>query len=376
MSALDALAGVLRLRPGQARPGSVRNNRPDWAGTLARGKPAADVPALLGGLYNLCGHAHRLCAQMALAAAEGAPAPAAGPAALALRVETLREHARRITLDWPAALSPAAAADAELSLRCCPVLRSPEADLHDTRLWLQRHLLGMPAADWLQGWLQGPQGEAWWADWSAAGHGWLPALVRNARAAADWPVAAAEPLHVHAGTVSLRQLARSLREEPGYTRQPRWQDDCAETGVWTRLHDVARPMPASPWARLGYRVAELTRLCLPDEPGQAGQGWLAFGALPIAPGEGLAWVEMARGLLVHHATLEGVDTPRVASYRVLAPTEWNFHAEGAVATALEGLRPAHGAFAQRRVAALMAAYDPCVRFEVDAPMQHEERSHA
>lgn len=70
MTSLDTLAGVLRLRPGQARPGSVLNNRPDWAGTLASGKSPAEVPGLLASLYSLCGHAHRLCSQMALRVAE------------------------------------------------------------------------------------------------------------------------------------------------------------------------------------------------------------------------------------------------------------------------------------------------------------------
>lgn len=371
MTNLDTLAGVLRLRPGQVRPGSVLNHRPDWAGTLARGKPAAAVPGLLASLYSLCGHAHRLCSQMALRVAEQGAVASDAEAARALQLETLCEHVRRIGLDWPGALASAAAGDAALSLRCCPVLRSREADARDTRLWLQRHLLGMPAADWLRCWEARPD---WWADWSAAGHGWLPALVRSARPAADWPAAAAEPLHVHAGAVSLRQLAACLREAPGYTRQPRWQDGCAETGSWTRLHEAARRLPTTPWQRLGARVAELVRLSLADEPGRSGSGWLAFGALQIAPGEGLAWVEMARGLLVHHACLDG--DGRVAAYRVLAPTEWNFHAEGAVAAALESLRPAHGAFAKRRIAALMAAYDPCVRFEVETQALQEEGAHA
>lgn len=368
MTSLDTLAGVLRLRPGQARPGSVLNNRPDWAGTLARGKSPAEVPALLAGLYSLCGHAHRLCARMALQAAEQGDVQGDAGAARSLQHETLVEHVRRIGLDWPGALSPVSAGDAVLSLRCCPALRSRDADLADTCLWLERHLLGMPAADWLGRWNGEP---GWWTEWSAARQGWLPALVRESRAAADWPLAAAEPLHVHAGAVSLRQLAACLREAPGYTRQPRWQHDCAETGSWTRLHDAARPLPATPWLRLGARVAELVRLALPDEPGRSGRGWLSLGALQIAPGEGLAWVEMARGLLVHHVLLDA-GAARVAAYRVLAPTEWNFHADGAVAAALEGLQPAQG----DRIAALMAAYDPCVRFEVQTQAVEKEGAHA
>lgn len=371
MSELDRLAGVLRLRPGAARPASVRNDRPDWAGRLTRGKPPAEVPGLLAGLYSLCGHAHRLCAQMALQAAERGEAPVEAAAARALQHETLCEHVRRIALDWPAALSPVAAAAAISSLQACPPLRVREADPRDTLEWLQQHLLALPAAGWLRGWDSSPD---WWADWSTRSQGWLPALARDARPGADWPVPAAAPLHVHADAASLRGLAARLRATPSFTRQPLWQDHVAETGSWTRLNDAARPMPPTPWQRLGARVAELVRLSLPDEPGRSGSGWLAFGALQITPGEGLAWAEMARGLLVHHTSLD--ETGRVAAYHVLAPTEWNFHAQGPVATALERLRPAHGPFAQRRIAALMAAYDPCVRFEVEAPPMEEERAHA
>lgn len=381
MSVADALSGLLRLRPGQARPHNLLNSRPNWAGRLARGQRPADVPALLASLYSLCGHAHRLCAQMALQAARGESPGNAPEAAQALQRETQREHLRRIALDWPGTLWPAAGTAVGepplQSLRSCPALQPGAVDAAAMRHWLQAQLLGMPAAEWLRRW----ETEAgWWLEWTARGHGWLPAGLRAARAAADWPMAGARPLQVHANAGWLRQLADALRCGSTDSRQPRWQGDCAETGPWTRLHDSGRPLPATPWARLGHRLAELVRLSLPDEPGRCGTGWLAWGALPLAAGEGMAWVEMARGLLLHHVTLEGGAEPRVATYRVLAPTEWNFHAHGAVAAALEAMPP--GAGARRRIAALMAAYDPCVRFEVESrPMvlpqwRVEEGSHA
>ena len=139
------------------------------------------------------------------------------------------------------------------------------------------------------------------------------------------------------------------------------------------MHDPITRPGLTPWQRLGARLAELARLSLPDARAASGNGWLAMGALSLAPDEGLAWVEMARGLLLHHVVVEGA-TPgaRVLSYRVLAPTEWNFHPPGAVAQTLERMPPADAEFVPRQVSALMAAYDPCVRFDVKlAPRTRE-----
>jgi Ni,Fe-hydrogenase I large subunit len=118
--------------------------------------------------------------------------------------------------------------------------------------------------------------------------------------------------------------------------------------------------------RLIARLVDVLRLAAPG-----GRDWLAEGALPLAPGEAVAWAEMARGLLVHWVRLEdSPQGPRVADCRVLAPTEWNFHPQGVLAQALASLR-GEGATAQAARAAV--AFDPCVEFVVDAA---QEPAHA
>ena len=93
-----------------------------------------------------------------------------------------------------------------------------------------------------------------------------------------------------------------------------------------------------------------------------------MGALPLAPGEGLAWVEMARGLLVHRVRLQdSADGPLIADARVLAPTEWNVHPQGHLAQALARLDPADAQSAAR----LAVAFDPCVAFEVAPPVAQD-----
>ncbi len=63
---------------------------------------------------------------------------------------------------------------------------------------------------------------------------------------------------------------------------------------------------------------------------------------------------MARGLLLHSVQLDRIAT--VMEYRVLAPTEWNFHPAGSLGQAVASLAPDDRDSARL----LAAAFDPCV----------------
>lgn len=390
---LDALAGGLRVIPGAPLGHNLASERPQWVDRLTRGQSAQALPGLLASLFNLCGHAHRLCAGMAVAAARGTDGAGAGSrqhagrlaqAAQALRTETLREHLRRIHLDWPLQLGAGQdggagfQAGALPALRRCPLPLVGELSVsHDMQpalaRWLERDLLGLPADQWLSGWEGSPHG--WLGDWSARGTVWLAALLRQCQPVADPVLLGVATLRVHGHDAALRGLAEALRTQPGFSRQPLWEGQCAETGPWNRLQPVsmggeapmapAQAAPRSTWVRLGARLAEAVRLALPDQPGRSGASWLSMGALATGEHEGLAWVEMARGLLIHHVQLDGAATDaRVLACHVVAPTEWNFHPQGAVAQWLATLPQDLTSMARRRILAVMAAYDPCVKFTV------------
>lgn len=72
--------------------------------------------------------------------------------------------------------------------------------------------------------------------------------------------------------------------------------------------------------------------------------------------QGPGTVETARGRLVH---LARVENDVIKEYKILAPTEWNFHPEGVVSKALVGLNAE-----EARV--VVEAIDPCVDFELRA----------
>jgi Ni,Fe-hydrogenase I large subunit len=73
-------------------------------------------------------------------------------------------------------------------------------------------------------------------------------------------------------------------------------------------------------------------------------------------------VETARGLLVHRVRIaEG----RVADYRIVAPTEWNFHPQGALARGLVGMGAGNAIALKRQALLAVQALDPCVACSVE-----------
>lgn len=396
------LSGQLWLFPGApACQPVLRSSRPDLVPTLLRGRPAAQAPDLLAAVFTLCAHAHRWTAQRALAAAAaaaplaGCSAPALAQARQAHRLATLREHLLRISHDWPRLLPGAPALpDAALRLRTCPVWRTdlqPQDQLAALPAWLVQQWLGecaTTAGDPLQAVRQ------WLAEHDADPGGWsirwvtrcTTPLARLLRSQLEATQVLAAPGPSLSQTLDpardLPVLARTLAAEPGFCQRPHWQGGVPDSGPWARQHDPRPQAGANAWQRLVARVVETLRLAVPG-----GEALLSHGELSLVPGEGVAWTEMARGLLVHWVRLApsdthaSPDTPvRLADYRVLAPTEWNFHPEGVLARALRGLT-AGDSRTPDNATRLALAFDPCVAFELapaidNASFSAEGPSHA
>jgi uptake hydrogenase large subunit len=153
---------------------------------------------------------------------------------------------------------------------------------------------------------------------------------------------------------------------PDFARQPRWAGTDAETGALARqrhaplLAALLTERGADAAVRLVARLRELALLLTEGLPAT----WLHGHALPGPDGTctGVGAVQTARGLLLHRARLaRGV----VADYAVLAPTEWNFAADGALVRALA--HRACGSEAEARAATrlMVQALDPCVACSVE-----------
>ncbi|HDR9049015.1 TPA: hydrogenase maturation factor HoxV/HupK [Burkholderia vietnamiensis] len=414
-SGFAALAGRYVVRPG--RSPSIDGGRPPLAGLLLAGQPAALAAPRLSAVFSLCGRAHALCAELAVTAA-GAYANAGGAAgdcggegdgdrngagdddgagcgngegdgkgnvdrngagddhdagrgegerdgedarSATLARETIAEHLRRIWLDWPARLVG--------GVPCA----LPDVRAAGTREWIERHVLGEPADGWLARWDQDPR--ACLAAWTARATSFPASLLLHCRTVADALRMPPRALRIDgADRARLRRIGAAIAGDPRFAQRPEQDGAPAETGVWTRCGDPHAAAYDSAWLRLGARVAELARLAAGGPAAFA----LRSGALALAPGEALAWCETARGVLIHWVRLVPGDAARVADYRVVSPTEWNFHPDGTLAHALArvDVRPDGGGDAAlaARVGALMGAFDPCIAYalETAAPVRRDD----
>jgi hypothetical protein len=374
-TAQDAISGKYQLQPGSPR--SVLGQRPVLAvGRLARllcGQRREQVMRTLSSVFALCSHAHRHCAELALAAAQGEAASlSASQAPVLLWLETARDHLRTVALDWPQRASPLRSNAVSLDwLRDCPLSLTttcPGADataahqaLFQLRDWLEQRVLAQSVDDWLPA-HRHPEALALWcqsqsarlvpagclASWHSLAHTLKPAMRCLNLLDSNLALQSSQ----------LRQLAQTLLLQPDFAQQPTWLGACAENGPWTRLRHRSEQesVPHSAWTRMSARWIDLLEIAATAAPNQAPDGppLLATGALRLGDGEALAWCEMARGLLLHWVQIDAQG--RVQDYRVLAPTEWNFHPAGALARALTDLAPDDTRSAQL----LAAAFDPCV----------------
>ena len=160
------------------------------------------------------------------------------------------------------------------------------------------------------------------------------------------------------------ELRDAIDAADGFERSPAFAGMPVETGALARNRDV--PVVAAVCDRHGHgvlarvtaRLADLA--CLLRVRRQPSSSWTS--AQAVADGVGIAAVETARGLLLHRAC---VRDGRVHDYRIVAPTQWNFHPHGAFAQGMLGRPVANSEALQRQAAIVLAAIDPCVPARIE-----------
>ena len=329
-------------RVAEVRIASTR--RTDVA-ALFVGRSAEQVLALLPTLFALCGTAQTLAGLAAIEAATGQSVVPAQIAARRLLVlaEMVAEHGTAIARDWPKLVG----AEPQLGL-----VKELRAALIGMRLGLY------PAGDWksLGGGALQPDRRALMAALDAAesviDHLPVERLIETiTRDCPDFGRSEFRPMPA-GGPPDLgdRMIADSYLSAPDHLGV------VFETGALARWH--RHPRLAAHGNGLSSRfvarqveiaesLAEMRRLAADVTTAAPTRG-------DSASGMGLGVIEATRGLLAHRVEM---DQGRVRSYRILAPTEWNFHRHGVL---MEGLLGASDERLSERAEALVAGLDPCV----------------
>ncbi|HEX7273560.1 MAG TPA: nickel-dependent hydrogenase large subunit, partial [Casimicrobiaceae bacterium] len=161
-------------------------------------------------------------------------------------------------------------------------------------------------------------------------------------------------------------VAPEMRRDPGFARAPTWNGTPVETGVLARTQ--SQPLLTAVAARCGNAVAtrmvaRLVELALLlEEFAGATAPTRRLEAFSLGSGEGVAAVQTARGLLLHRARLRDGS---VADYQIVAPTEWNFHPQGALPRALLALEADDDASLEWKARLTAQALDPCVACRIE-----------
>jgi hypothetical protein len=372
--------GQIQLKIGwdgrQITGAAVISTRPVLASMLLEGRSVRDARALVRRLYSVCSEAQAAAAALACDLAAGVEPAAATVVARECRVigECAKEYAWRLLLDLPPLLGEAVRLQELSGLRRRidklnidhaeeqPSCARGGADMtgwlalaDEVEEFVSRSVLGMPIDAWTKRGV-----DDWLAEGSTGAARIIAKLIPQRLCMSE-----VAPLPWLAADELRADIAPALEASDEFMRSPVWRSQPAETGAWARQQEDPRLGDVSHRGVAGRLLARLIELA--DFPARlralVGGGpystWVR--GAQAAPGVGISAVETARGTLIHCVALDG---DKVARWRIVAPTEWNFHPAGAFSRGLTGTQARTGAGARRAATLLAHALDPCVGFEI------------
>jgi uptake hydrogenase large subunit len=342
----------------------VRSRRPQPQ-RLLLGQAPGHARVVIPRLYSLCGDAQAVAVEALLSLVESGTVDPDGAVAWAerIRLENIREHLWRLGLDWPRAIGedPQPGPLRELLAGRAQF----PGDRDAARAWAGRTLAALFGGSPVR-WLDTSDASAF-DSWLREAGTPLAALLRGLQPRLAGLGRSHAPLFRSADLEPLASgVLPRLREDPDFHWRPDWDGRVFEMGPLARNRE--QPLIAScladqgavdAWIRVVARVFELARSLQSLAEGAPAAHALAWHR---GDDEAVVALEMARGVLLHWMQVEGES---IRDYRIVAPTEWNFHPQG---PALEGLLQLRGSDERQLregVTLQVMALDPCVQYQLE-----------
>lgn len=318
----------------------IRSNRTAAVASLLVGRDVNEALDLLPLIYSLCAQAHVSAARAAMGF------EARTQDHLLVLAENAREHLLRIMLSW--------SADNATQMPAPPVM-GLIANMRDAIKDNQTGKIADALDEYLSDYVFGCKSDAFiqietLADlmkWMKQTNTPAAAYLKNICDQGWQSLGATDAVFLP--ELPAAQLGARLAAA-NFCLQPDWLGEPRETGPLSRqnasplVQDIQNEHGFGLLARLVARLIDLAKI-----PAQ-----MRMDSSCIKLQNGVGVVETARGRLVHTAQ---VQNGFIADYKILAPTEWNFHPAGVAAQALTGLEA-------DQARAVVEAIDPCVEFEL------------
>jgi Ni,Fe-hydrogenase I large subunit len=341
----------------------VKSTRPQ-AYRLLKGKSTRDALQMVPLLYSVCGKAQHAAAIAATSAAQGIKMQSDGALEREVVCEAMQEHLWRLLLDWPRLLGlPLHQQQFVHWHSALKEISNGRGSAENLLAELHQKLLGITAAEWTQ-----IDQYSKLAEWQNRGQGLLAPIIE----ALDFE----EENFEFAETCMQSELMPSWNASeilqlfkdnfgPQFAALPQSDGKSLETGALAQrqdsllLRDVLSKHPARVQARLVARLVDLL-----DSAESLVQENLAglVQSISASNNSGLSMVKTARGMLLHYVRIE---SDRIAEYLTVAPTEWNFHPQGALANGLIGLKENDAERLMRTANTFVLSLDPCVEYEIE-----------
>jgi coenzyme F420-reducing hydrogenase alpha subunit len=376
--------GIIRIElSANAGKGAARieNARPLGLASRFSGKKPADVANFVPLVFSICRAAQSAASEQAIENALGIEASPRTKAMRSLLVlgETAREHALQVLHSWPHCVHTPEPAMASASIKRLLALDRElgkaraandidfariEHAVAELTAILGEAVFGETLEEWLA---RRDAGEL--SLWAQRNETLAQTLfeyliqtgVADAGAAEIAPLPEMKPEDLLATLLGTGANA--------FVARPEWGGSPRETTPLSRLarnpliESVKEHHGPGLLARLTACLAELAEI--PGRMRALANSLVDADHETKAPardsGVGFGFAEAARGRLIHAVEIaDGV----VQRYRILAPTEWNFHPQGAAAKGLAGIALAPPARREALARLFITAVDPCVGYEL------------